>query len=189
MRTRVQGRGRAAMATGVLLLGVWAGSMAGPAGAADPVAPKGGPAAGDPRARLVARGKYLVAIMDCGGCHTPGALAGKPEMNRYLGGSDIGFGLPGAGVVYPKNLTPDPETGLGRWAADDIVRALRQGRSKDGRTLIPIMPWPAYAALTDADARAIVAYLKSVPAIRHQVPPDAKEGEKAPAPYLGVIMP
>ena len=64
---------------------------------------------------LLARGDYLVHIMDCSGCHTYGALAGPPDMTRFLGGSDTGFEIPGLGVFYPPNLTPDPATGLGRW--------------------------------------------------------------------------
>src|SRR5215510_2270176 len=90
--------------------------------------------------KLVARGQYLAAVMDCGGCHTPGAVVGKPDEARRLGGSDIGFGLgPGAtqGVVYPKNLTPDRDTGLGTWTDDQIIRAIRAGQSRDGRVLVP----------------------------------------------------
>src|SRR5205809_670096 len=55
----------------------------------------------------VERGRYLVAIMDCGGCHTNGALLGKPDPAQYLAGADIGWGIPGLGVVYPRNITPD----------------------------------------------------------------------------------
>ncbi len=97
------------------------------------------------------RGQYLVRITDCGGCHTPGALAGKPDASRQLAGSDIGFGGPW-GVAYPRNLTPDKETGLGAWTDAEIIRALRQGQSRDGRPLAPIMPWPSYAALAGSRA-------------------------------------
>ena len=137
----------------------------------------------------VARGQYLTTIMDCAGCHTPGALAGQPDFDRRYAGSGIGFALPGGGVVYPKNLTPDPDTGLGRWSEDDIARAVRLGQSRDGRVLIPVMPWPSYAVLTEGDARAIAAYLKSVPAVRFEVPRDIRPGEKPAAPYMTVITP
>ncbi|HTK92317.1 MAG TPA: cytochrome c [Verrucomicrobiae bacterium] len=137
----------------------------------------------------VARGQYLTTIMDCAGCHTPGALAGQPDFDRHLAGSAIGFALPGGGVVYPKNLTPDVETGLGRWSEDDIARAVRQGQSRDGRVLIPVMPWPSYAVLTEADARAIAAYLKTVPAVRFSVPRDVRAGETPAAPYVTVVTP
>jgi len=137
----------------------------------------------------VARGQYLTTIMDCAGCHTPGALSGQPDFDRRLAGSGIGFALPGGGVVYPKNLTPDPETGLGRWSEEDIARAIRLGQSRDGRVLIPVMPWPSYAVLTEGDARAIAAYLKSVPPVRFEVPRDIRAGEKPAAPYMAVITP
>lgn len=137
----------------------------------------------------IARGQYLTTIMDCAGCHTPGALAGKPDFERRLAGSAIGFALPGGGVVYPKNITPDTETGLGHWSEEDIARAVRQGQSRDGRVLIPVMPWPSYAVLTESDARAIGAYLKSVPPVRFEVPRDVRPGEKVQAPYLDVVTP
>src|SRR4051812_45826375 len=55
------------------------------------------------------RGEYLVTIMDCSGCHTPGTFLGKPDMQRPLAGSEVGFQIPGLGIFYPPNLTPDPE--------------------------------------------------------------------------------
>ena len=137
----------------------------------------------------VKRGKYLAAVMDCAGCHTNGALAGKPDSKLHLAGSDIGFGMPGFGVFYPPNLTPDPESGLGRWSEADIVKALRTGVRPDGRELAPVMPWRSYAALTETDARALAAYLKSLPPVAHQVPPIAGPDGKAPAPYLAVVTP
>ena len=123
-----------------------------------------------PDGAVVARGEYLAKIMDCGGCHTPGALGGKPDFARFLGGADIGFRIPGAGVVYPPNLTPDPDAGLGRWTDTQIARAVKHGERPDGRKLIPVMPWPSYSALTDADAAALVAYLRTIPAIRTRAP-------------------
>jgi mono/diheme cytochrome c family protein len=72
-----------------------------PAGAADPAA--------------IARGKYLVAIAGCNDCHTPGYFRGKPDMARFLAGSDVGFEMPGLGVFHGPNLTPDKATGLGYW--------------------------------------------------------------------------
>jgi mono/diheme cytochrome c family protein len=137
----------------------------------------------------LARGQYLVGIMDCGGCHTGGALAGAPDPKLRLTGSDVGFGAPGLGIFYPPNLTPDAETGLGTWTEADIVKAIRTGERPDGRELAPMMPWRAYASLTDADAAAVAAYLKSLSPVRHQAPPPTGPDEKAPAPYLGVTMP
>jgi mono/diheme cytochrome c family protein len=135
------------------------------------------------------RGEYLARIMDCSGCHTSGALAGRPDPALALAGSDIGFGIPGLGVFYPPNLTPDPETGLGGWSEADIARAVRTGVRPDGRELAPAMPWRAYAALSDEDAAALAAYLKGLKPVRHAVPPTAGPSEKPPAPYLTVAAP
>jgi mono/diheme cytochrome c family protein len=137
----------------------------------------------------VARGRYLASIMDCGGCHTGGALLGKPDPGRVLAGSEVGFQIPGEGVVYPPNLTPDAEHGLGKWTDEEILRAVRGGQSRDGRRLAPIMPWPSYAALTDGDARALVAYLRSLAPVRFAAPRKVKEGAKPTAPYLTLIQP
>jgi mono/diheme cytochrome c family protein len=135
------------------------------------------------------RGEYLATIMDCHGCHTSGALAGKPDPALHLAGSSIGFGIPGLGIFYPPNLTPDPETGLGQWSEQDIVTVLRTGERPDGRELAPIMPWRSYAALNDDDMRALVAYLKSLKPVRNPVSPPVGPSEKAPGPYLTVVVP
>jgi mono/diheme cytochrome c family protein len=135
------------------------------------------------------RGAYLTAIMDCRGCHTPGTLMGKPDRTRDLAGSEIGFAIPALGVFYPPNLTPDDETGLGGWSEDDIMRAVRTGVRPDGRILAPVMPWHAYAALTDDDARALARYLKALPPIRHAAPPLTGPQERPPAPYFTIVSP
>ena len=136
----------------------------------------------------VERGRYLVTIMDCGGCHDTGAFTDKRPQGGHLAGSDIGFELPGKGVFYPPNLTPHPENGTGRWNEADIVKAIRYGQRPDGRTLAPIMPWMNYARLTDADAAAIAAYLKSLPPSPHKSPGPASV-ETATNPYLTVKVP
>jgi len=87
----------------------------------------------------IARGKYLVTIAGCSDCHTPGALLGSPDMKRYLGGSDVGFAIPGAGIFVGQNLTPDNETGIGSWTSDQIVTSLRTGKTPEGRDLFPVM--------------------------------------------------
>ena len=135
---------------------------------------------------MIKRGEYLSRIMDCTGCHTPGAMTGKPEADKFLAGSQIGFGIPQVGVVYPPNLTPDTETGLGSWSEADIVTAVRTGVRPDGRHLVPVMPWPSYSALTDEDAYSLAAYLKTLPPVRNAVPGMVGLGEKPPAPYLTV---
>src|ERR1700761_7626615 len=117
----------------------------------------------------IARGCFLVTIAGCSDCHTPGALLGSPDMKRYLGGSDVGFAIPGAGVFVGENLTPDRETGLGSWTDAQIISAIRTGKTPDGRELSPVMPYPALSKLTDADAQAIVAFLKSLTPVTNQV--------------------
>jgi mono/diheme cytochrome c family protein len=117
----------------------------------------------------VARGKYLVILGGCSDCHTPGGMLGDPDMKRYLGGSDVGFSIPGEGVFVGQNLTPDKETGLGSWTSDQIVAALRTGKRPDGTALSGVMPWPAYAHLTADDALAIAAFLKSLPPVSNKV--------------------
>jgi mono/diheme cytochrome c family protein len=117
----------------------------------------------------VTRGKYLVSINGCTDCHTPGHFLGKEDATKYLGGSDVGFGIPGLGVFVGPNLTPDKATGLGNWTTAQIVAALTTGKTPEGRILAPSMPWREYANLTAADAQAIAAYLKSLPPVQHQV--------------------
>jgi len=117
----------------------------------------------------IARGRYLVTISGCSDCHTPGALLGAPDMQRYLGGSDVGFAVPGAGVFVGANLTSDKDTGLGAWTDEQIVTAIRVGKTPDERQLSPVMPYPALSHLTDADALAIVAFLRSLPPVSHKV--------------------
>jgi len=135
------------------------------------------------------RGRYLATIMDCGGCHTPGAMTGQPDMAHALGGSDLGFEIPGMGVFYPPNLTSDKETGLGNWSAAEIVAAVRTGVRPDGRELAPVMPWHSYGALTDADAKALAAFIKSLPAFSHKVPGPFGPGQTPTAPYFTVAVP
>ena len=84
-------------------------------------------------------------------------------------------------MTYARNLTPDMETGIGKYTADDIVRALRTGRRLDGSPMLPPMPWPNAAQMSDEDIQAVAAYLKSLPAVSHKVPERLQPGSKAPA--------
>lgn len=126
--------------------------------------------AGDVAGSESERGNYLVTVAGCGDCHTPGHFFGKPDPARLLAGSDVGFEIPGLGVFHGPNLTPDRETGLGSWTDEQIAAAMQTGVRPDGRGLAPIMPWRAYASLSQADTRAIVAYLRSLPAVSNKVP-------------------
>ena len=125
------------------------------------------------------RGKYLATIAGCNDCHTPGYFFGKPDMARFLGGSDVGFEIPGLGAFAGRNITPDKETGIGNWTTDQIVTALQTGRRPDGRTLAPIMPWHAFANFTKDDATAIAVYLQSLPPVKIVVAGPFGPGQQA----------
>ena len=136
----------------------------------------------------VERGKYLVTLAGCNDCHTPGYFLGKPDFSRALAGSDVGFTVPGLGAFCGPNLTPDPETGLGKWTDEQIVAALTRGVAPDGRMLAPSMPWRSLAALTTDDAAAIVAYLRSLPPVKNAVPGPFGPGA-TPSSLVFVIVP
>ena len=143
------------------------------------------PAAADDE---VERGKYLVTLGGCNDCHTPGSFLGKRDTTRVLGGSEVGFELPGLGVFHGPNLTPDRETGLGEWSKEEIVTAITTGVRPDGRHLAPIMPWRDFAHLTRADALAIAAYLQSLPPVRNKVPGPFGPTE-APTSFVMKVVP
>jgi mono/diheme cytochrome c family protein len=135
-------------------------------------------AASAPKPDPVVRGRYLVTIMSCNDCHTPGSLYGAPDTTRRLSGSELGWIGPW-GVVHARNLTPDTTTGIGKWTKEQIVKALRTGNTPDGSQLAPIMPWMNYASILDEDdAIAIASYLKSLPPVTHKnldrIPPGQK---------------
>lgn len=156
-------------------------------------APAAQPEAADP----VARGRYLVTITGCNDCHTPfrmGARGPEPDMTRMLSGHPAELAMPappalgegpwmwvGAGtntafsgpwgVSYANNLTPDPNTGIGIWTEEQFIQTLRTGRHWGvARPILPPMPWPSYAQMTDGDLKAMFAYLRSIPPIRNQAP-------------------
>ena len=144
----------------------------------------------------VARGKYIVSTSACHDCHTPwhvGPNGPEPDMGRALSGHPQGMALPPApvpeapwvmtvagtntawagpwGVSFTANLTPDAETGIGKWSSRNFRDTIRNGRHLGrGRPLLPPMPWAVYRNLTDDDLDAVFAYLQSVPPIRNPVP-------------------
>jgi hypothetical protein len=136
----------------------------------------------------LARGKYLATIIPCTDCHTPGTFLGKPDMTRYLGGSDVGFEVPGLGVFYGPNLTPDKDTGLGNWTKEQIATAITTGKRPDGRILAPPMPVESFKALGWSDAMAIATYLKSLPPVKNQVPGPFGPGQK-PTSFVYQVLP
>ena len=137
----------------------------------------------------VERGQYLVNVAGCNDCHTPGYFLGKPDMTRFLGGSEVGFELPGLGTFHGPNLTPDKATGLGNWTDAQIATALTTGMRPDGRVLAPIMPWHAFAKLSKDDVAAIVAFLRSIPAVSNKVPGPFGPNQKPTSFVMKVVAP
>lgn len=127
-------------------------------------APSGTPNRDD----AVQYGAYVFRAGGCFECHTDTKTKGQP-----LAG---GRGLPTPfGTFYSPNITPDPETGIGRWSEADFVRAMRKGLSPDGANYFPSFPYTAFAKITDADMRALWAYLRAQPPVKqpnkpHDVP-------------------
>jgi mono/diheme cytochrome c family protein len=135
-------------------------------------------------------GRYLVVLLGCGACHTDGAFDGAPDMDKALAGSQTGIAWSNPlesqhpGVVYPPNITPDEKTGIGLWSDAQIANAIRAGIGRHGGRRIVTMPWQGYARLTDDDVGAIVAYLRSIPPVEHEVPAAVPPGRKAGNPYV-----
>jgi mono/diheme cytochrome c family protein len=121
----------------------------------------------------IKRGEYLAnKVMNCMECHTGADAvthAPKPELFG-MGGKYFGpeMGLPGK--IYSPNLTSDPKTGLGSWTDGEILRAMREGVSKDGHALFPLMPYMNYRTMSDEDAYSIVAYLRTLEPKENRVP-------------------
>jgi mono/diheme cytochrome c family protein len=117
---------------------------------------------------------------NCGECHTPLTDTGEPDERFHLAGHVAGRPVPtntafrhyaGDAVTYARNLTPDPETGLGAWTKEDFRRAMTQGISRGGRPLRPPMPWQRFGRMFgDEELEAIWAYLRSLPPVRNRVP-------------------
>ena len=136
------------------------------------------------------RGRYMTGLLGCGSCHTDGALVGNVNQSRLLAGSSTGIAYSSPfvddfpGIVYPPNLTPDMETGLGSWTMNRLVQMIRVGTIDHSSRSLPVMPWPAFVNITEEDAFAIAAYLKSLTPVRHQVPSNVSRGQRSSAPYV-----
>ena len=114
------------------------------------------------RAADAERGRYLALAGNCGACHT------RPGGEPFAGG--LAFETP-FGTIYSSNITPDAKTGIGRWKAADLRRAMHEGIAADGSHLFPAFPYPSYTKVTDADVDDIYAYLRTLNPVRY-VPPD-----------------
>ena len=149
------------------------------------------------RRRLLERGAYLARTGGCADCHAPwraGPNGPEPDLSRGLSGHPQELVLPlppklpdgpwvmlGSatntafagpwGISYAANITPDHETGIGGWRERNFIAAMRTGRHLGGgRPILPPMPWHAYKHYTDADLKALFAWLKAQPAVRNRVP-------------------
>jgi cytochrome c553 len=160
--------------------------------------PSGQDAAAAPKSKAarIERGAHLVRTMGCNDCHTPwrvGPQGPEPDMSRALTGHPQDMHMPppppatGAwtwhaaatntafagpwGVSFTANLTPDPETGLGKWTEEMFIATMRTRRHQGkGRPLLPPMPAQIIAALDDEDIRSLFAYLQSLPPVKNRVP-------------------
>ena len=123
------------------------------------------------------RGTYLMtSIVACGNCHTQNTPQGPVPGMELAGGTKFEEGF---GIAYASNITPDPETGIGKWTDAQIITAIREGKRPDGSIIGPPMPVPLYRDLSDGDVRAIVAYLRSVKPVANKV---SKAEYKVPLP-------
>jgi mono/diheme cytochrome c family protein len=116
------------------------------------------------------RGTYLMnSIVACGNCHTMQGPEGP--VGAELAGRAEPIEEPGLFKARPDNITPHPETGIGKWTDEQIIRAIREGIRPDGTIIGPPMPIEQYRKLSDSDVQAILAYLRQVPAADNAVPP------------------
>ena len=111
---------------------------------------------------IIARGEYLARAGDCTACHT------AAEGRLFAGARPMPTPF---GTIYTSNITPDPETGIGKWSADDFYRTMHNGRFPDGGLIYPAMPFASYTKVTRADSDAIFAYLRSIPPVNQKNKP------------------
>jgi mono/diheme cytochrome c family protein len=118
---------------------------------------------------LLTRGKYLMeGVVACANCHMARNNRGQPLFEKGLSGG-MEFDDP-AFKAYAPNITPDPETGIGKWTDAQLAKAIREGIRPDGSVIGPPMPIPFYRYISDNDLAAIIAYLRAQPAVKSEVP-------------------
>lgn len=116
-----------------------------------------GSVAAQPAPDPVMRGRYVFGATGGCGCHTVQGQPVNAGGRKYEGPF---------GTVYATNITPDPETGIGKWTDEQIVTAIRLGRRPNGERLVPVHPYPVFNGMAEGDLKALVAFLKSVPAVK-----------------------
>jgi mono/diheme cytochrome c family protein len=136
----------------------------------------------------VERGSYLVnSVGACGNCHTP-RQQGVPDLSKKFSGGFQTFDEPWF-TVKGANITPDKETGIGGWSDNDLRKTLLTGVRPNGITLATVMPYPFYKMMMPSDVDAIVAYLRSVPAIRNEVQAPSYKAQQVAAAVPGADKP
>ena len=122
----------------------------------------------------VARGKYIFTnVSDCDFCHSEQDITrlAMPVVESTRGEGKLMPDTDLPGQIYARNITPDLETGIGSWTDGEKIRAIREGVDKDGHALFSIMPYSFYRYMSDEDVQAVVAFLDTLPPIKHQLPP------------------
>jgi mono/diheme cytochrome c family protein len=121
----------------------------------------------------VARGEYMVRLGHCWECHSLGSTGPQgPDSGKYMAGASMAMEMKGVGKVWAPNLTPDPETGLGRYSDEQIKESLRSGKRLDGKTMAAPMSLfiPHISGLTEEDMDGLLAYLRSLKPVKNKVP-------------------
>ena len=159
----------------------------------------------------IAHGQYIAAIAGCVDCHTPfkeefqnpaqmtldqlrlfsfNLGATQDLKNNFLAGGRP-FDLGPAGILLARNLTPDPESGLGLWSDEQVKLAIKTGIDNEGKLLFPVMPYQVYSTMADTDLDALVAYLRSIKAVSNMMPKSniSTEGFPIPPYQTGIIAP
>ena len=118
-----------------------------------------------PSEELLKQGEYIARLGDCVACHS------VPHQAPFTGGLAMQTPI---GKIYTTNITPDPQTGIGRYTLADFDRAVRHGVAQDGHRLYPAMPYPSYQKMSDDDIRALYAFMMhSVKPVSHQNTPSS----------------
>jgi mono/diheme cytochrome c family protein len=120
----------------------------------------------------IARGKYIYLVSDCNGCHSK--MNEKLYDNPPVEGMEVAgrlFPDPGLpGTIIAANITPDKETGIGNWTDGEKIRAIREGISRDGHALFPLMPYSNFRHMSDDDVQSLVAYLNTLQPVKNPLP-------------------
>ena len=138
-------------------------------------------ARGETEAEMIPRGRYIATAIQGCGCHTREKPDGSKDGNWQYAGSpnpappvgppaNAGWTSRRWKKIYACNITPDPETGIGKWTEADFIRAMKTGITPDGRVLDAQMPWDAFQKITDRDLKSLWAYLRTIKPVKNTPP-------------------